>query len=89
MKASTKIALDVALVSVALANELEAKLAAPAAISADLERNLRIALCDDLATAEIKVAVAAGLASISKRSSDILAIALASKAASLDLFLES
>lgn len=89
MTDSTKRALDVALVSVALADEMVAKIAAPAAISTELNRNLRNALCDDTATAEIKTAVETGLASLSKRSSDILAIALASKAASLELFAEA
>lgn len=89
MTAATKNALKIALVSESLADEVEAKLASPGAISSDLSRNLEIAVADKAAHAEIKTALETGVASLSKRSSDALANALGSKSMSLELFTEA
>ena len=86
MTSKTKNALTVALTNKALADEVEALLASPAALSDKLANSLEIALADKKAYAEVKAALETGAASLSKRSSDTLAVALASKAASLELF---
>lgn len=82
----TKRHLTTALVSKALADEVEALLASPASASDELSRNLEIAMADKEAFAEVKSALETGAASLSKRSSDALSVALADKTASLELF---
>lgn len=78
--------LETALVSSALRDEFLAKVAAPAVLSAELDEHLELALVDADAFAEVKNAVENGIASLSKRSGDILSIALASEAAAKELF---
>ena len=82
----TKRHLTTALVSKALADEAEAVLDTPAPLSTELSRNLENAMADKEAFAEMKTAMEAGAASLTKRSSDALSVALADKTASLGMF---
>lgn len=82
----TKRTMEIALVSKALADEMEALISSPAAPSEELSRNLRNAVADDQAHAELVAALENGTASLEKRSGDALSIALASKEAAQELF---
>ncbi len=84
----TRKALETMLVSSADASQFEALLLVPAAPSEDFKDRLEIAMADKKSAAEVANALENGLASLSKRSSDALAVALASKEASLEMFSE-
>lgn len=82
----TRKALETMMVSSADAAEFEATLLVPAALKDDFKQRLEIAMADKESAAEVANALENGLASLSKRSSDALAAALASNEASLEMF---
>lgn len=74
------------LVSSSDASGWEAVLLVPSTLKDDFKDRIEIAMADKEAAAEVINALENGLASLSKRSSDALAVALASKEASLEMF---
>ena len=73
-------------VSRSKADEVEALMASPTAMSDDLSQSLEIAMADDKAFAEVKSALETGLASLSERSGQVLEVALADEASAREIF---
>lgn len=82
----TKKALETMMVSKSDATAIKSLLLAPAALNEDFKARIEIAMADKESAAELTNALENGLASLSKRSSDVLSVALASKTASLEMF---